>query len=477
MAKYLKLFKDDSERIPYETSGYTEPYVSLTKDSKKYSGILAGDVEGKATKNGDGTFTFSFNIGYAYSVNVSSMNSLIYMGLDSLGTPNFSELTGITATDGVDSTFEIDNTIYYGKWVENYGAGWELHEDPNYEDEAKGSVSRLILTEIDNGQLLHYNKQILATLTLDDDSTAEISGWYKSGWPYTSDEDEEDYGILTNTMVAPYADRVIGVTIENGFKGCIDPPFAQCNKLKNVVISSGASFINGELFAGCPSLETITVDPNNRKFNSENNCNGIIETETNILVCGCKNTVIPNYVTMIGSNSYNGRSNLTNITIPNNIELIGGGAFSNCSGLTSITIPGSVKSIGWGAFSACENLANVTISEGVEELVGYCFSNCHSLTSVTIPNSVTTMEDGIFQNCSSLPSITFPSGMTSIGFGVIYRCSSLSSITVLATTPPTLETYNNVNANLYVPAESVELYKAAPNWSAYKNRTYPIPQN
>ena len=40
--KYIKLFQDDSERIPFEANEYEEPYVSLTLDHKDYSASIGG---------------------------------------------------------------------------------------------------------------------------------------------------------------------------------------------------------------------------------------------------------------------------------------------------------------------------------------------------------------------------------------------------------------------------------------------------
>jgi hypothetical protein len=38
------------------------------------------------------------------------------------------------------------------------------------------------------------------------------------------------------------------------------------------------------------------VDNNNRFYDSREDCNAIIDTETNTLIAGCKNTVIPENV-------------------------------------------------------------------------------------------------------------------------------------------------------------------------------------
>ena len=78
-----------------------------------------------------------------------------------------------------------------------------------------------------------------------------------------------------------------------------------------------------------------------------------------------------------------------------------------------------------------------------------------------------------FYGCTSLTSITIPSGVTSIGNNTFNGCTSLTSITVEATTPPTLglNVFNNTNnCPIYVPAESVDAYKTANNWSKYADR-------
>ena len=113
--------------------------------------------------------------------------------------------------------------------------------------------------------------------------------------------------------------------------------------------------IGKNAFKGCSGLNSISVENGNTNYDSRNNCNAIIETASNTLIAGCKNTTIPNSVTSIGSYAFYGCSGLTSVTIPNSVTSIGTEAFHGCSGLTSITIPNSVTSIGYDAFSLIEN--------------------------------------------------------------------------------------------------------------------------
>ena len=101
------------------------------------------------------------------------------------------------------------------------------------------------------------------------------------------------------------------------------------------------------------------------------------------------------------------------------------------------------------------------------------------MASINIPNGVTSIGETVFHTCSALTSITIPSSVTSIGQSTFYGCSSLASVTVEATTPPTAgaSLFYNTHADLviYVPAGSVDTYKAASGWSDYASRIQAIP--
>ncbi len=104
--------------------------------------------------------------------------------------------------------------------------------------------------------------------------------------------------------------------------------FDGCTGLTSVHLEGDATF-DGNIFSSCINLTTITSS-NSNYYDSRNNCNALINSANNTLLIGCKNTVIPNTVTSIGSSAFSGCTGLTSIEIPNSVTTIGDNAFYGC---------------------------------------------------------------------------------------------------------------------------------------------------
>ena len=223
---------------------------------------------------------------------------------------------------------------------------------------------------------------------------------------------------------------VTSVTIPNSVTTIGEWAFYCCTGLTSITIPSSVTDIGWYAFSCCSSLTSITVESGNPNYDSRNNCNALIETATNTLIVGCKNTVIPNNVTEIRNTAFQECSDLKTILIPNSVTTIGKFAFYGCLGLTHVDIPNSVTSIGESAFNLCTNLTSVTIPYGVTTIENGAFYNCSSLTSVTIPSSVKVIGGAAFSRCLGLTTAVISDGVASIGESVFNDCSKLTSLTI-----------------------------------------------
>ena len=248
---------------------------------------------------------------------------------------------------------------------------------------------------------------------------------------------------------------LISINIPNSVTNIGNSAFSGCSSLTSVIIPKSVRSIKEDVFNYCSSLSTITVENGNPIYDSRENCNAIIETKSNTLIAGCKNTIIPESVIRIGDCAFGGCIGLSSITIPNSITRIEQSAFYGCKGLTSISIPSSVSRIRNAAFSGCSNLTSVTFYEGVTDLGSSVFSNCTSLTSITIPNS-----------------------MKYIGSTTFMGCSGLTSLTCKAVNPPSCDDncFSGIDKSipLYVPGNCINAYIEAKQWNNFAN-ILPIP--
>ena len=176
--------------------------------------------------------------------------------------------------------------------------------------------------------------------------------------------------------------------------------------------------------------------------------------------------IIPESITSIGAEAFQGCTALESVTIPESVTSVGACAFRYCTALNAPKVHGNMTSIGSAAFGparvmlpsmTCRTAQAMTENNpdtfwylpddmnlcyrlvmgengetGVEVKVAHT-----AITEAVIPEGVTTIGDKAFESCTALESILIPDGVTQIASTAFHNspdCLIISSHEAFART-------------------------------------------
>ena len=257
-------------------------------------------------------------------------------------------------------------------------------------------------------------------------------------------------------------DSLTSVSIGNSVTSIGFYAFEGCDALTSISISASVTNISyNNAFFNCKSLTSITVDENNQYYSSDEH--GILYDKNKTLLIQypianpISDFVIPDSVTSIHDDAFNGCQFLSSVSIGDSVTSVGEDAFYNCQSLSNVSIGDSVTSIGNDAFKNTayfKNPANwenkvlyigqyliegdhsggqfhsyYSIKEGTSVIADYAFEDLVQLTKVNIPDSVISIGKNAFSYCF-LVSVDIPDSVTSIGEKAFGVCTLLETITL-----------------------------------------------
>ena len=216
------------------------------------------------------------------------------------------------------------------------------------------------------------------------------------------------------------------VTLPESLTTLEEGTFFGCSGLKKITIPKNCVTIGEDAFYCCSGLEEISVADGNPVFDSRGDCKALIDSQSNTLLLGGKNSVVPDGVTAIAEYAF-AYTGITEMTIPDSVIRIDEYAFCACKQLKSVVLPANITSIEKATFRDCSSLETVNLPEGLKTIGNAAFESS-GLQAVTIPAAVDSIGNVAFSSCKSLTEIVIPKGVTQIPYRCIDECDNLTSI-------------------------------------------------
>lgn len=314
------------------------------------------------------------------------------------------------------------------------------------------------------------------------------SDGYTVGDQFTYETDEGNFNCRV-TSISPKTVEITGAEMSssstvvrvpgviNGYKvnGIGQSAFYSQEEVTELYLPASIEYITNADDADFPTfwnmrrLQKIVVDEANPYFDSRNNCNAIIEKANGQLHRGCKNTVIPDDVKIIGPAAFSHDNGFTVGTLPDGITKIAPWAFYATNADVDIILPQSLETLGNYAMSKISPV-RVVFPEHTTYIGKNAFNddagvnlvNNGTFTILNLPKDIVTMADGAFSHCPWLrsicsPSTTPPAIDESVFMAQRYSSSGYVNWEIEYERPV-----------LYVPAEALESYKSTSSWSKFK---------
>lgn len=285
-----------------------------------------------------------------------------------------------------------------------------------------------------------------------------------------SEAEENDYDINLLGYITGYygtKEELIVPEIIKGktVKGIASGAFEDNEYVKVVVLPDTVEDINLNAFRNCKKLESVSGEfVETLGIRSFSECKNLVSvnfpnltfiSEYAFADSSIKNIDMPN-VTDMGTNVFNGCSNLEMVSLPA-IETVSIGAFRNCTSLTNVDLSSATK-ISANAF---RNSGLETIQlDGIEEIGNYAFADSPKLKGANLPK-VTSMGLSAFQNDTSLIAVLLPS-LEELNSSVFQSCSSLKTLYLTSVKNIVKNAFAGSSIE-YLRLDSVETIKSLPN--------------
>lgn len=299
-----------------------------------------------------------------------------------------------------------------------------------------------------------------------------------------------DYSIpsgVTEIQDGVFADftNIVSIDIPEGVKLIGDAAFSNSG-ITSITFPESLEQAAAYAFNNCYNLKGFY---GNKKFHTEDNlcyvtnANGYGRLLSQFARTGQKSYTVPAEVDGIENYAFGNNTDLESITLPESVKYVGSSAFEGSTNIEAIYGPQTSSDhrfITYGTeltlLVARKNFPSVyRIPDEITSIGAWAFSDCDFIEEITMGDQVVAIGGYAFSHCDNLKKLTLSANLQQIGpvpWNPIMYCSNIEEVYIRALLPPKYSDTQMTDypkLKMYVPEQSLELYKEHSGWSIFKD--------
>ena len=227
--------------------------------------------------------------------------------------------------------------------------------------------------------------------------------------------------------------------------------FADCSQLTQITLPESLKKIGGFAFQSCDNIKEITIPASVQEIGQDAfTLSGVEKLVIKDLAAWCS---VKKPGGFISSNTkvFLNEEEIKDLVIPDGVTIIEPNTFNGFKSIETVTVPADVDSIGDDAFLGCTNITKVTAHD-VASWCGIHFGNTMILqtgTAIRLSNPVS-ISQNLYIGNERLTKLVIPEGVQEIGYSAFYRCLGITEVSL----PSTLK---KVGANAFADCTDIRI--------------------
>jgi len=242
------------------------------------------------------------------------------------------------------------------------------------------------------------------------------------------------------------------VSLPSTLEEIAESGFSDCSQLTQITLPESLKKIGGFAFQNCNNIKEITIPASVREIGQNAfNSSGIEKLVIKDLAAWCGVKKSGSFISSDKTKVFLNEEEIKNLVIPDGVTIIEPNTFNGFKSIETVYIPQDVDSIGNNAFLGCNKINKVT-AHSVASWCGISFGRTWILQNGTVMSlsNPLCVSRNLYIGNERLTELNIPEGVQEIGYSAFYRCLGITKVSL----PSTLK---KVGANAFADCTDIRI--------------------